>query len=241
MPNWCYVYATFKSNRSSRIKKLKEELLNKDDFSYTKLIPEPFEFLTFDEDGNLTEHNESDEISVIKNENITNDMKEYLCEDKDKTYIYSGSRRNLNGYTVFDWYSWRIDNYGVKWDVNKDSLDFFNEDDNSISLSFDSPWTYPKPILELICKKYKVNCEFSAEEGGCGIYDIGEIQYHECSNVITTIFEQYENEIDYLRALGDEVVAYLCDDCDYIFKDDELDDDEEIECPNCGSKNYTKY
>lgn len=240
MPNWCFVCATFKSNKSGRIKKLKEELINKENFSYTKLIPEPFEFLTFDDNGNLTEYNDNDTISVIKNEDITDDIKPFICKDTQR-YIHGASMK-LNGYTVVDWYSWRIANYGVKWDVDKDSLTFYNgNDDESVGLSFDSPCSYPKPILDLICKKYKVDCEFSAEESGCGIYDIGKIQYHEGSDEITTILEEYENEIDYLRALGDEVIAYVCNNCDNIFKDTDLDDDEEIECPDCGSKNYTKY
>ncbi|WP_040113736.1 hypothetical protein [Clostridium baratii] len=240
MPNWCFVCATFKSNINSRIKKLKEELLNENDFSYTKLIPEPFEFLTFDDEGNLIEHNEVNEISVIKDEDITDDIKPYICQGTER-HIH-GCSIKPKGYTVINWYEWRIDNYGVKWDVDKNSSAFYKEYfDTEAFVNFESPWTYPKPILDLICKKYKVDCEFSAEESGCGIYDIGKIQYHEGSDEITTVLEEYENEIDYLRALGDEVIAYVCDDCDYIFKDDELSDDEEIECPSCGCKNYKKY
>lgn len=240
MPNWCYVSATFSSENKSRIKKLKKELLNKDDFSYTKLIPEPFKFLTFDADGNLTEYNELNEISVIKNEDITDDIKPFICKDTQR-YIHGASMK-LNGYTVVDWYSWRVDKYGVKWDVNKETATFYNEDDdNCISVFFESPWTYPKPILDAICKKYKVSCEFSAEECGTGIYDICEIDYDEDEGTITTTLNEYENEIDFFRAFGDQITAYKCSDCDYIYKDDELESDEDIICPSCGSENYTKY
>ena len=52
-----------------------------------------------------------------------------------------------------DWYSWNIDNWGVKWDAvrckSKELSDF-----NTIVFEFDSPWSTPEQFVRELSKKY---------------------------------------------------------------------------------------
>jgi hypothetical protein len=52
-----------------------------------------------------------------------------------------------------DWYSWNLDNWGVKWDAKdckiKDLSDF-----NTIVFSFDTPWGTPEHFVRELSKMY---------------------------------------------------------------------------------------
>ena len=52
-----------------------------------------------------------------------------------------------------DWYSWNLDNWGVKWDAvrckSKELSDF-----NTIVFEFDSPWGTPEQFVIELSKKY---------------------------------------------------------------------------------------
>ncbi len=52
-----------------------------------------------------------------------------------------------------DWYSWNLDNWGVKWDAvrckSKELSDF-----NTIVFKFDSPWSTPEHFVIELSKKY---------------------------------------------------------------------------------------
>ena len=56
-----------------------------------------------------------------------------------------------------DWYSWNIDNWGVKWDASalkvKDLSDF-----NTVIYSFDSPWDTPEHFVIELSKLYPDAC-----------------------------------------------------------------------------------
>jgi len=52
-----------------------------------------------------------------------------------------------------DWYSWNMDNWGVKWDaVNCKSKEL--SDFNTIVFTFDSPWSTPEYFVRELSKKY---------------------------------------------------------------------------------------
>lgn len=53
---------------------------------------------------------------------------------------------NMRTYGYEDWYSWRIDEWGTKWDVGKDAgvrKLAFRKGATSVTLSFDSAWSPP--------------------------------------------------------------------------------------------------
>jgi hypothetical protein len=48
--------------------------------------------------------------------------------------------------TEADWYSWNVQNWGTKWDVNY--VNFDRVDDNTIALTFDTAWGPPVALYE---------------------------------------------------------------------------------------------
>jgi len=75
-----------------------------------------------------------------------------------------------------DWYSWNLDNWGVKWDAVRPTVKF---DLLTITLCFDSPWgcpehfvrelskLYPNATFEMVSGSIENDChyEFTCEDG----------------------------------------------------------------------------
>lgn len=90
-------------------------------------------------------------IPEPKNENECPKKYNYNHNNKQKINI------SPKGLEWFDWYNWRIDNWGVKW--NNNIKTFFDYDKilantdiiKEISISFNTPWNVPLPLAaELI-------------------------------------------------------------------------------------------
>ena len=85
------------------------------------------------------------------------------------------------------WYSWCVDNWGTKWDVEKhDSM----IDDDYLELSFDSAWAPPVAWVKIVAKKYpKLKfalkydepglCFMGCAKGSNGIIEDKSIEYWE--------------------------------------------------------------
>lgn len=241
MPNWCYVNAKFYSDNKDRIKRLKEELLNDKDFSYDKVIKRPYIFAEFDKEGNFIKESENG-VSVIKDEDINFSNRQYV--NLPDSIEYNGSVWNdkYKGYKAFNWYNWNVDNWGVKWSANGNDCSFYYYD-NEIELSFDAPWYYPKEVLEAICEQYKVSCNFSAEECGCAIYEIGSFEYDDEYDNVSGYIDEYDTEVDFVLALGDtDRKVFDCLDCSELFIDDyPVLSHLKLQCPECGSTNVVRY
>ncbi len=72
-----------------------------------------------------------------------------------------------------NWYDWRLNNWGVKWDTNEVFISHRNETD--IVLSFDTPWGPPIVFYEKLIRDYSdIHIKASYYEGGmdfCGTWD----------------------------------------------------------------------
>lgn len=93
------------------------------------------------------------------------DGKEYLSyavlvpEDKnDPNYRVKPENANIEAEdkradgTIFDWYQFRLDKWGCKWDVSPEECEITEDTDRNICVSFTSPWDCP-------CEWYKALCE----------------------------------------------------------------------------------
>jgi hypothetical protein len=73
-------------------------------------------------------------------------------------------KKNIKEYKNADWYSWRIDNWGTKWDIEA-SLE--QEDDELIEYQFDSAWSPPVPWMDVVSKKFpRLKFQMKYEEPG---------------------------------------------------------------------------
>jgi hypothetical protein len=68
-----------------------------------------------------------------------------------------------------NWYDWRVANWGCKWDVDTEGLEYEDNGDGTASIAgwFDSPWGPPIEAYNTFCDDM-ANCSLEAfyEEGG---------------------------------------------------------------------------
>jgi hypothetical protein len=84
-----------------------------------------------------------------------------------------------------NWYDWRVQNWGTKWDISDEGLEYVDNKDGTSHITgwFDSAWGPPIEAYNTFLDDMD-NCsiESSYEEGGmdfAGIYNNGDDQYME--------------------------------------------------------------
>ena len=118
-----------------------------------------------------------------------------------------------------NWYNWRTTNWGCKWDVSLEGLEFTNNHDGTSSITgwFDSPWAPPIEAYNTFLDDMD-GCYIEAtyEEGGmdfAGIYTDGDDQYMEgleewCEKVVRgtcaledtpELFQKLEDEFELIE------------------------------------------
>lgn len=126
-----------------------------------------------------------------------------------------------------NWYSWRVDNWGTKWEVNSEGLEYSEstEDDNKSIIEgwVDSAWGPPKEAFQKFCAE---NDDVYAE-----------VHYHECgmglvgywdSEEIDEYYEYYEDNIT-SKNIREFIPEYIVDEwsldeqLEHMEEDDELD------------------
>ena len=92
---------------------------------------------------------------------------------------YKGPQPEIDGFT--NWYDWAVNNWGTKWDIELERLEFTDNEDgtSSISGSFESAWS---PPIEAYNK-------FLADMDGCSLV----ADYHEPS---MDFLGEYDNGAD---------------------------------------------
>jgi hypothetical protein len=84
-----------------------------------------------------------------------------------------------------NWYDWRVQNWGTKWDVDLEGLEFHNNHDGTSVIEgwFDSAWAPPIEAYNTFLDDMDgCSIEATYEEGGmdfAGIYEDGEDSYIE--------------------------------------------------------------
>jgi hypothetical protein len=68
----------------------------------------------------------------------------------------------------YDWYTWRVVNWGTKWDVGDGTRVDGNPEDGYIRYDFDTAWSPPVPWVLSVSKRYpSIAFYLQYEEGGC--------------------------------------------------------------------------
>lgn len=83
----------------------------------------------------------------------------------NKLYPMPKELENTEGHSNGDnWYSWRCDNWGTKWDIDG-CLE--HDDEDYLEYSFQSAWSPPVPFLEKVSKDFPLlRFVLKYEEGG---------------------------------------------------------------------------
>jgi hypothetical protein len=78
-----------------------------------------------------------------------------------------------------DWYSWNINNWGTKWDVNSEDLSLIVQGNDRVCISFDTAWGPPIEFFKKIEEQYGFVVKAYAFETGmffAGIYEDGDFE-----------------------------------------------------------------
>lgn len=123
--------------------------------------------------------------------------------------------KQVTGYV--DWYDWRYENWGVKWDIAEHSS-YYDEADNRIT--FDVPWCFPEQGIQALSAKYpKVTFsgEFAEEQAG---YFSGT--FEASAGDLTVYYDEEFSDEAYERYFalcgGEEFYQYV--DGKYVYIDD---------------------
>ena len=92
-----------------------------------------------------------------------------------------------------DWYEWRVQNWGTKWDVDG-NVDVSKIDDNLYRLYFTTAWSPPIHWFETVIKNYPaLKFELNAGEPGMGWHHVWQAQGGRCLLFHSSTFEDSIN------------------------------------------------
>ena len=165
MPNWCESTLIITGNKKDLQRFKKEAKGYKTALSLDKLYPMP-EALSFISAPAtvLSEKEYEKEIAKIKRMEKKEPKNEYwkcgypITKRMKKEY--------LERYGACDWYSWRVSNWGTKWDIE---AHLEREGEHSLRYCFDSAWAPPIDCFVKASVKFphlKFNLKY--EEPGMG-------------------------------------------------------------------------
>ena len=107
-----------------------------------------------------------DGVNKRKNTNFLTLEEIATCDDEWDAHRAKEIIQNIKAFEqtgYHDWYTWNLDNWGVKWEASKCTLkelpDFF-----TIVFSFDSPWGTPEHFVRELSKLYP-NATFEMVSG----------------------------------------------------------------------------
>ena len=81
-----------------------------------------------------------------------------------------------------DWYEWRLQNWGTKWDVEA-MLEDYSED--YLLYTFDSAWSPPVEWLEYVAKQYpQLQFRLKFDESGVGFFGVATAENGEVTTKV---------------------------------------------------------
>jgi len=176
MPNWVMNELTcmFQTQEEYNVFKEKVNL----EGLFNSFIPMP-EVL----DGTLSPHIAPGDfingVNKRKNTNFLTLEEVASCDDEWDSHRAKEIAKNIKAFEetgYHDWYSWNLNNWGVKWDAVRPTAKY---DLLTITFSFDSPWgcpeqfvrelskLYPNATFEMVSGSIENDChyEFTCEDG----------------------------------------------------------------------------
>ena len=161
MPNWVMNELTciFQTQEEYNVFKEKVNL----EGLFNSFIPMP-EVL----DGTLSPHiapgNFINGVNKRKNTNFLTLEEVASCDDEWDSHRAKEIAKNIKAFEetgYHDWYSWNLNNWGVKWDAVRPTAKY---DLLTITFSFDSPWGCPEQFVRELSKLFP-NANFEMVSG----------------------------------------------------------------------------
>jgi hypothetical protein len=163
MPNWVMNELTCIFQTPEEYNAFKEKANTES--LYNSFFPMP-SVLEGTSSPHLAPGNYIDGVNKRKNTNFLTLEEIATCDDEWDAHRAKEIIQNIKAFEqtgYHDWYTWNLDNWGVKWDASKctskELPDFF-----TIVFSFDSPWGTPEHFVRELSKLYP-NATFEMVSG----------------------------------------------------------------------------
>ena len=163
MPNWVMNELTCIFQTPEEYNAFKEKA--KTEGLYNSFFPMP-SVLEGTSSPHLAPGDYINEVNKHKNTNFLTLEEVATCDDEWDAHRAKEIIQNIKAFEqtgYHDWYTWNLDNWGVKWEASKctskELPDFF-----TIVFSFDSPWGTPEHFVRELSKLYP-NATFEMVSG----------------------------------------------------------------------------
>jgi hypothetical protein len=163
MPNWVMNELTCVFQSEEEYNAFKEKA--KTEALYNSFFPMP-SILEGTSSPHLAPGDYINEVNKHKNTNFLTLEEVATCDDEWVVHRAKEIIQNIKAFEqtgYHDWYSWNLDNWGVKWDASncksKELSDF-----NTIIFEFDSPWGTPEHFVRELSKLFP-NATFEMVSG----------------------------------------------------------------------------
>jgi hypothetical protein len=181
MPAWCSNKLKISGNKTS-MKNFFDVLNseNNSDFQMEKFSPTPEELLTINpfhpdfypiQKIDVVHDNGKFEIVVLDEQGRTEEEFDIYLSDLEARYNYN------------NWYDWRWDNWGCKWDVCNQQV--INTDDQHYDVFYDTPYAPNISFIEDLHLRYS-NISFT-------------LDYYDCSDDLTGTLTITPDSIDHIK------------------------------------------
>ena len=197
MPNWCYNYLSAEGSEDE-ISKLKLQLNRPFTKVHDQWNPETSKM-------EMKEYSYSNPVFAFHN--IYNHKQDGISDE-----IYNSQADHsvpLQEQLMFagnNWYDWNVRNWGTKWDVDADDIDF-ERVDGQVHASFDTAWGPPLAFYRSLEEDhgYKV-IGYYIESGQdfCGIYEDGDYEHYDIDENVPDRLDEVFNIKDMLADREDE-------------------------------------
>ena len=183
MPNWCENKLDISGNETD-IAKLREKILVKSEvgdnlnFTMELLLPTPKELLEM-----------TSPVMWRGDENDTDGKLEFEKKVEELQQKYGHS----------DWYSWRVDNWGTKWDCADSEV--LDDEKEFISIFYQTAWGPNTEFVTTIAKMFpELAFKLSFEESGngfCGVYEVTDEDTDMCEGDLEWRDEETGRLVEY--------------------------------------------
>ena len=149
MPNWCSNRVTVSGWDEESVQEINEirEIFSQDN-PFAKIIPPP---------DWKTMPNDKGELPVLEQH-----------KHPETGKVIWESYNFPDGKNDDRWYDWNVHNWGTKWDIGKDAVEWGDDEEDYFQIHFDTAWAPPEDVASELKRKYKkVSIQWFYDEPGC--------------------------------------------------------------------------
>ena len=145
MPNWCSNRVTVSGDNIKEVEQVKKFFESENPFNEIKPAPKWSEIpLAEDETESLGRtRGEVGELPKLK-----------IHKSPDGSEIFRSWEFPSTGVQDDRWYDWQIQNWGTKWDIHRDHVEWGDEDENYFVCHFDTAWSPPEEIYYALREQF---------------------------------------------------------------------------------------